>query len=70
MRSGKPCITGTRVTVQDLLEYLGGGMAEAGILRDLPYVGHEATVARLQQAAKKEDVPTAGSRNTAAHLAS
>lgn len=28
-RSGKPCIRGTRMTVQDVLEYLAGGMSEA-----------------------------------------
>ena len=27
-RSGKPCIRGLRITVQDILEYLAGGMTE------------------------------------------
>jgi uncharacterized protein (DUF433 family) len=26
-RSGKPCIRGLRITVQDVFEYLAGGMA-------------------------------------------
>jgi uncharacterized protein (DUF433 family) len=27
-RSGKPCIRGMRITVQDVFEYLAGGMTE------------------------------------------
>ena len=37
-RSGKPCIRGMRITVQDVLEYLAGGMTEDEILRDYPYL--------------------------------
>ena len=33
-RSGKPCIRGLRITVQDILEYLAGGMTEDEILKD------------------------------------
>ncbi|MBM4134717.1 MAG: DUF433 domain-containing protein [Nitrospira sp.] len=36
VRSGKPCIKGTRITVYDVLEYLAGGMTEAQILADFP----------------------------------
>lgn len=36
MRSGKPCIRGMRITVQDILEYLAGGMTESEILSDFP----------------------------------
>ena len=36
VRSGKPCIAGTRITVYDILEYLAGGMTEAEILADFP----------------------------------
>lgn len=36
MRSGKPCIKGTRITVYDVLEYLAGGMSENQILNDFP----------------------------------
>jgi hypothetical protein len=31
-RSGKPCIRGIRITVQDVFEYLAGGMTEDQIL--------------------------------------
>ena len=34
VRSGKPCIKGTRITVSDVLEYLAGGMSEDAILAD------------------------------------
>ena len=36
IRSGKPCIVGTRITVYDILEYLAGGMTEQEILADFP----------------------------------
>ena len=36
VRSGKPHIAGTRVTVYDVLEYLAGGMSEQQILGDFP----------------------------------
>jgi uncharacterized protein (DUF433 family) len=36
VRSGKPCVRGTRITVYDVLEYLAGGMSEAEILGDFP----------------------------------
>ena len=36
IRSGKPCISGTRITVNDIIEYLDGGMSEAEILADFP----------------------------------
>ena len=36
VRSGKPCVRGTRITGYDILEYLAGGMSEDQILEDLP----------------------------------
>ena len=36
VRSEKPCIRGTRITVADVFDYLGGGMSIAGILDDFP----------------------------------
>jgi uncharacterized protein (DUF433 family) len=35
-RSGKPCIRGLRITVDDVLEYLAGGMTLEQILADFP----------------------------------
>lgn len=36
IRSGKPCIRGTRITVSDVFDYLGGGMSISEILDDFP----------------------------------
>lgn len=36
VRSGKPCVRGTRITVADVFGYLGGGMTIAQVLDDLP----------------------------------
>lgn len=36
VRSGKPCIRGTRITVTDVFDYLGGGMSVAEVLDDFP----------------------------------
>ena len=36
IRSGQPCIRGTRITVYDVLEYLAGGMTVNEILADSP----------------------------------
>lgn len=36
IRSGKPCVKGTRITVYDILEYLAGGMSEEQLLSDFP----------------------------------
>jgi len=41
IRSGKPCIKGTRITVYDVLEYFAGGMSEAEVLDDFPSLSHE-----------------------------
>jgi len=36
VRSGKPCIRGTRIAVADVFDYLGGGMSIAEVLDDFP----------------------------------
>ena len=36
VRSGKPCIRGTRITVADVFDYLAGGMTQAEVLEDFP----------------------------------
>ena len=53
-RSGKPCIRGLRMTVQDVLEYLAGGMTEDEILDDFPDLTHEDILACLAYAADRE----------------
>ena len=54
VRSGKPCIKGTRITVYDVLEYLAGGMTEDQILDDFPSLKAEDIRACLAFAASRE----------------
>jgi uncharacterized protein (DUF433 family) len=54
IRSGKPCIKGTRITVYDVLEYLAGGMSEEEILADFPDLSLENIRACLAFAAARE----------------
>jgi uncharacterized protein (DUF433 family) len=53
-RGGKPIIRGMRITVQDVLEYLAGGMSEKDILADFPELTHEDIRACLAFAADRE----------------
>lgn len=50
VRSGKPCIIGTRITVQDVLSYLASGMSEDEILTDFPSLKREHIKAALAYA--------------------
>lgn len=54
VRSGKPCIRGTRITVADVLDYLGGGMSAAEVLEDFPDLTAEDIQACLSFAADRE----------------
>jgi uncharacterized protein (DUF433 family) len=54
VRSGKPCIKGTRIAVADILDYLGGGMKAAEILDDFPDLTPEDIQACLTFAAERE----------------
>ena len=53
-RSGQPCIRGMRITVQDVLEYLAGGMTEDQILEDFSELTREDIRACLAFAADRE----------------
>ena len=53
-RGGKPTIRGMRITVQDVLEYLAGGMSEDEILADFPELTREDIRACLAFAADRE----------------
>lgn len=53
-RSGKPCIRGMRITVQDVLEYLAGGMTELEILHDFSELTAHDIKACLAFAADRE----------------
>lgn len=54
VRSGKPCIKGTRITVYDILEYLAGGMSQDQLLADFPDLKPEHIRATLAFAAARE----------------
>jgi uncharacterized protein (DUF433 family) len=54
VRSGKPCVRGTRITVYDVLEYLAGGMSEDQILSDFPALTRDDIRACLAFAAARE----------------
>ena len=54
VRSGKPCVRGTRITVGDVLDYLGGGMTVAEVLEDFPDLKAEDVQACLSFAADRE----------------
>ncbi len=54
VRSGKPCIKGTRITVYDILEYLAGGMSQEQVLTVFPDLKPEHIRAALAFAAARE----------------
>ena len=59
VRSGKPVINGTRITVSDILEYLASGMSADEIIADFPDLTHEDILATLAFAAQREQRPLA-----------
>jgi uncharacterized protein (DUF433 family) len=54
VRSGQPIIRGTRITVWDILGWLGCGLSDSEILNDYPEPGPEDTHAALQYASPLE----------------
>jgi uncharacterized protein (DUF433 family) len=54
IRSGKPCVRGTRIAVADVLDYLGGTMKIAEVLDDFPDLTAEDIQACLSFAANRE----------------
>jgi uncharacterized protein (DUF433 family) len=48
VRSGQPILRGTRITVWDILGWLGGGMSESEILSDYPELTSDDIKAALQ----------------------
>ena len=54
VRSGKPCVRGTRIAVYDVLEYLAGGMSEQEIVHDFPSLTPDDIRACLAFAAARE----------------
>jgi uncharacterized protein (DUF433 family) len=54
IRFGKPCITGTRITVTDILQWLASGMTTDDILNDYPVLQDAHIRAALSFAADRE----------------
>jgi uncharacterized protein (DUF433 family) len=56
IRFGKPCITGTRIAVNDILQWLASGMTHQEILEDYPSLKDEHILASLAFAANRESM--------------
>lgn len=54
VRSGKPVVRGTRITVTDVLEYLASGMSPDELLADFPSLTADDIRAVLLFAAERE----------------
>ena len=53
-RFGKPCIRNTRITVSDILGWLGSGMTYEDVISDYPELTKEDIRASLMFAADRE----------------
>jgi uncharacterized protein (DUF433 family) len=56
IRFGKPCISGTRIAVVDILQWLASGMTNEEILKDYPELDTKKIRAALAFAAHREQV--------------
>ncbi len=56
IRFGKPCIKGTRIAVQDILQWLASGMTYDEILSDFPELSHDHILVALSFAANREKI--------------
>jgi uncharacterized protein (DUF433 family) len=55
VRSGKPCVKGTRITVGDVLGYFAAGMSEEEVTKDFPELTHDAILACFAYAAASQE---------------
>ena len=55
VRSGKPCVKGTRISVGDVLGYFAGGMSEKEVLADFPELSHDSILACFAFAAAAQE---------------
>jgi uncharacterized protein (DUF433 family) len=53
-RSGKPCIRGMRITVEDILRWLASDMSIDGILQDFPELTREDILTALEFTANRQ----------------
>jgi uncharacterized protein (DUF433 family) len=59
VRSGRPCVRDTRITVQEVLRWLASGATEEEILGDYPYLEKDDFKAVFAYAAPFPDPQTA-----------
>jgi uncharacterized protein (DUF433 family) len=57
VRSGRPCIRDTRITVQEVLRWLASGATEEEILNDYPYLNSDDFRAVFAYAAEPTQWP-------------
>ena len=53
-RSGKPCIRGMRITVEDILLWLASGMSFEDIILDFPELNKEDIMVALEFSANQQ----------------
>ncbi|OAB31542.1 Uncharacterized conserved protein, DUF433 family [Flavobacterium fryxellicola] len=58
IRSGKPCVSGTRITVLDVLSYLAAGMSMEEIISDFRALDKEKIIATLSFTAYRDKITT------------
>ena len=56
VRFGKPCIKGTRITVQDILQWLSAGMTGQEIIEDYPELEETHIRAALAFVAERDAI--------------
>ena len=54
VRFGKPCISGTRITVYDVLGWLASGMSFDEIINDFPELTYDSLLACFAFSAERE----------------
>jgi uncharacterized protein (DUF433 family) len=54
VRSGKPCIKGSRITVQDVLRKLASDMSIEELIEDFPELNKEKILAAISFASQRE----------------
>ncbi len=54
-RSGKPCIRGMRITVEDILRWLASDMSIDEIISDFPEITREDILVALEFAANRQE---------------
>lgn len=54
IRFGRPCVSGTRISVYDVLSWLAAGMSHSEIIEDFPELNDMQIRACLSYAAERE----------------